>query len=215
VRPEFGPTLPQLLGPRLRALPRAAQALLALAAAVVAVGALVLAIGSQAASHAVVVRGPLTFNLVYPDGLARVTPHPGEVLRLASPAGAAFPLSYTVSRVRVPPYRKDINGVLPLFATSLIATDQRRDPGFILRDEGRVRINDLPGYAYVFQSRAGGRTVYGRRLLLFADKPGIRDGADLLLFATRSPAVPAADSVGGSGPLKVALRSFRLGTDRP
>ena len=39
VRPEFGPTLPELLAPRVRALPRAGRVVLAIVAVVIVVAA--------------------------------------------------------------------------------------------------------------------------------------------------------------------------------
>jgi hypothetical protein len=215
VRPEFGPTLPELLGPRWRALPRPARIALAIGAFVVVAGVVVALVRGGEKRHEVVVRGPLAFNLVHPDSIVRVDPRPGELLRLERRPGTGPAQSYVVKQVRIPAYRGDINGFLPLYTSGLLEAEQRRDPGFGLREEGRVRINDLPGYGYVFQTRVGGRTTYGRRLLLFPDEPGVRDGADVLLLAERSPSVPRADSVGNSGALKTALRSLRFGTERP
>jgi hypothetical protein len=215
VRPEFGPTLPELLGPRWRALPRALRVALGLAVAVVVLGALAIVYSGGEERHEVVVRGAVTFNLVHPSTLERVEPRPGELLRLQRRSGTGPVQSYTVSAVRTPAYRGDINGFLPLYTSRLLQAAQRRDPAFALRGEGRVRVNDLPGYGYVFQTRVGGRTTYGRRLLLFPDEPGVRVGADVLMLAERSPSVPSADAVGNNGALKTALRSLRFGTERP
>ena len=215
VRPEFGPTLPELLGPRLRALPRWGRALLAVAVLALVAGLAALALKGDDLNTAVV-RGPLEFNLVYPDGLERVAPEPGELLRLRSPANSpSGDKLFTVRPIRLPAYRDDINGFLPFFASRLIDEQERSDPDFLLRSEGRVRINDLPGYGYVFQTRVNGRIGYGRRVLLFADAPAQHDGADLLLLAQRSAQTPIADAIGTGGALKTAFRSFRLGTERP
>lgn len=214
VDPAFGPTLPELIGPRWRALPRAARAgIVGLVVALIAGAAAVLVGGEE--RHEVVVRGPIDFNLVYPDSLERVRPEPGELLRLERRPADGPALSYVVRPVRIPAYRGDINGFLPLFASGLVDRQRRRDADFALRGEGRVRINDLPGYGFTFQTRLGGRTTYGRRLLLFEDEPGVRLGADVELLAERSASVPRADAVGNSGPLKTALRSLRFGAERP
>ena len=89
------------------------------------------------------------------------------------------------------------------------------DPQFILRSEGRARVNSQPGYQIQFQTKQGGRTAYGRRTLLFKDEPGEREGADITMIAVRSPAMPNVDEVGSNGPTKLPYRSFRLGTERP
>lgn len=215
VDPAFGPTLPEIVGPRWRALPRAARAAIVLATALVVPAVAVLVLGGGEKRHEVVVRGPITFNLVHPDSLQRVEPAAGELLRLERRPGSGPALRYTVRPVRIPAYRGDINAFLPLYTSGLVAAAAERDPAFALRGEGRVRINELPGYGYVFQTRLRGRTAYGRRLLLFPDEPGVRLGADVLLLAERSPSVPRADAVGNGGPLKTALRSLRFGTERP
>jgi hypothetical protein len=91
-------------------------------------------------------------------------------------------------------------------------------PGFVLRSEGRARINTSPGYQIVYQVQIGGHTGYGRRVLLVPDpgtEPHPRVAADLDLRSTRSPAIPNADAIGNNGVLKTPLRSFRFGTARP
>jgi hypothetical protein len=52
-------------------------------------------------------------------------------------------------------------------------------------------------------------------LLVAKPDPPPREGVDLTILAARSPSVPNLDSVGATGALKTAYRSFRFGTDRP
>ena len=161
-------------------------------------------------------RGPFAFNLLYDDAkLERVAPQAGEALRLATPASNPDPQSFAVRSMRLPAYTGDASGVLPTFATGLIEQMRAADPRFILRAEGRARVNSQPGYQIQFQTSQGGRTVYGRRALLFKDEPGERNGADITVLATRSPAIPNVDQAGSNGPAKLPYRSFRLGTERP
>ena len=216
VRPEFGPTLPELAGPRWRRWPRRVRIAIAVAAAVIVVAVVLFARSGAEQRDTIVVRSPLAFNLVYQaDKLSRITPTAGEELRLRSPAATAAPALVTVRAVRLPPYTGDPAGTLPVFASGLITQMQRADPNFILRSEGRARVNGQPGYQIQFQTKQNGRTVYGRRALLFEDKPGVRDGADITMLATRSPTIPNVDAVGSNGPTKLVYRSFRLGTERP
>ena len=91
-------------------------------------------------------------------------------------------------------HRGDIAGVLPLYAASVIRRMEQADPQFVLRSEGRTRINRQPGYQIQYQTRRGGRTTYGRRTFLFADEPAQRDGADINLLAARSPSMPNVDA---------------------
>ena len=216
VKPQYGPTLSELAGPRLRALPRWARVALA-AAALMLVALLIWArFLKDDGREAVVVREPIAFNLLYGrDKLVRAAPRQGESLRLVTPANDPDPESVTIRPVVLQAYEGDINGVLPTYATELIRAMRAADPQFILREEGRDRVNRQPGYKISFQTRQGGRTVYGRRSLLFADEPGLREGADVTLLAVRSPSMPNVDAVGSNGPTKLPYRSFRFGTDRP
>jgi hypothetical protein len=215
VRPEFGPTLPELAGPRWRALPGHARIAVAVLAALVAVALLVRTLGGDDRT-VVVVSAPVAFNLVYDDTkLDRVAAPAGTSLRLVTPASDPDPESVTVAPLRLPAYRGDINGALPVHAATVIRDMRRADPAFVLRSEGRTRINRQPGYQIQFQTERGGRTTYGRRTFLFKDEPAQRDGADILLLAARSPSMPNVDAVGSNGPTKLPYRSFRLGTERP
>jgi hypothetical protein len=218
VRPEFGPTLPELLGPRVRALPRSARvALAALAALVVLVAAAVLLRDSGDTRPHAVVRAPVAFHLLYPKPLERVTPRGREVLRLQTPRGTVAPQSFAVTPLRLAPYRGDVSAVLLGMAGPLIERMSRTVPGFVWRGDGRVNYNRQPGYEIQYQATIGGRTTYGRRTLLVpgGDTPP-RAGVDITILAARSPAVPNVNAVASStGALKTAIRSFRFGTERP
>lgn len=214
VRPEFGPTLPELVRPRLAALPRSLQ----LAVGVVVVVALaalgwVLAGGPGDGRRHVVVREPLVFNLFHSEGLRRVAPREGEVLRLQTPARSATPQSFAVTPLRLGGYRGDVNAHLALLAVTLVDQMRAAVPGFVWRGDGRVAINKQPGYQISFQARLDGRTTYGRRVLLVptAD-PSPREGVDITMLTARSSAVPSIDLVGANGQLKSPYRTFRFGT---
>lgn len=216
VKPEFGPTLPELVTPRLRAWPRWAQVALACAAAALAAAVLWAMFLKDDGREPIVVRGPVAFNLLKDEQrLVRVAPRTGESLRLQTPASDPDPESFTVKPVVLPAYEGDTSGVLPIYATGLIEAMRAADPQFVLRSEGRARVNSQPGYQIQFQTRRGGRTTYGRRALLFVEEPGVREGADITMLAVRSPAMPNVDAVGSNGPTKLPYRSFRLGTERP
>jgi hypothetical protein len=219
VRPEFGPSLPELLGPRVRALPRALRlGLVALAAVIViAAAALLLRDRRDTRPHAVV-RSPVAFNLLYPKPLERARPRGREVLRVQTPPGTTAPQSFAVTPLRLPPYRGDSSAVLAVMASGLVKQMSSTVPGFVERGEGRVNYNRQPGYEIQFQARIGGRTTYGRRTLLMpgGDAPP-RAGVDIMILAARSAAVPNVNAVAATNgsALKTAIRSFRFGTERP
>jgi hypothetical protein len=117
--------------------------------------------------------------------------------------------------VRLPVFRGYSSSFLPFYAAGVGAQMERERPGLTIRGEGRANINKFEGYQLLYQVRErDGRRRYGRRIMLFPDNRA-RDGAELRLEADASAAVVNPDSVGQTGPLKSALRSFRLGTDVP
>jgi hypothetical protein len=214
VREEFGPTLPELLGPRLGLRARTVWLALSVIGVVAVAIAAWLALRPDPSRTKVVVREPVTFNLLYTDAVRRVAPQAGEVLRLQSRAGP--PQSVTVEPLRLAPYRGDVSAALTLLSAQLIEQMTSRYDGFAYRGDGRVSINKQPGYQIVFQARIGGHTTYGKRVLLVAKSdPPPREGLDMTYLATRSPAIPNADAVAANGALKIPYRSVRFGTDRP
>lgn len=212
VKPQYGPTLPALV----RRVPRRMLVAAGLAA-VLAVGAIAVLVATRDDGlRSAVVRGPVTFNLVWTKGLRRVEPRPGELLRLRNRRGAPVPKTYAVRRLRLPAYPGEVGGFFPLYADRALEPLRRSLPGFAEAGEGKARINGLPGYAFSYEFDRGGRRVLARRVLLLVDdEPGTRDGVQLDLEQGRSREVTRADLVGAAGPLKTALRSFRLGTERP
>ncbi|HWH94038.1 MAG TPA: hypothetical protein VNT03_09265 [Baekduia sp.] len=213
VRPEFGPTLPELLGPRIRVLPRPARLALAALAAlalVLLLYALFLRGDGAQAKRAVIVRSPVAFNFVYRAPFRTQAPRAGELARVGSKDQ-----SFSVRALKLPAYRGDAAGFLPLYAARLQAQMARDLPGFVWRADGRANINKQQGFEIVFQfRRSDGTLTYGRRVLLLPDVTA-RQGADIWAIAPRSPAIVRADDVGHNGGLKTALRSFRFGTERP
>jgi hypothetical protein len=213
VRPEFGPTLPELLGPRIRVLPRPVRLALAAVAALILV-ALVYALVKPAPptkrKNAVIVRTPVAFNFVYRRPFAKEEPKQGELARVGSKAQA-----FSVRALNLPAYKGDAAGFVPLYAAQQEAQMAKDYPGFVWRADGRANINKQQGFEIVFQYRGdGGALTYGRRIFLLPNVTS-RVGADILATAPRSPSIVRADDVGHNGGLKTALRSFRFGTERP
>jgi hypothetical protein len=214
VREEFGPTLPELVGRRLGVRPRNVWLAIAAIGAVAAVVVAWLALRPDPNQSTVVIREPVTYNLIYPDALRRVAPRSGETLRLESRSGP--PQSFVVHPLRLQPYKGDVSAALTFLSSTLIPQMRAQYTDFVWRGDGRVNINKQPGYQIIFQAHVDGHTTYGRRVLLVAKPdPPPREGVDLTILAARSPSVPNLDSVGATGALKTAYRSFRFGTDRP
>jgi len=222
VKPEFGPSLPELAGPRWRRLPRAARAGAVVLAALLLVGLAALVLGGGAGERTVVVepeRGNgVAFNLRHATTLARVEPAGGELLRLEQRRGDAVVGAFAVRPLRLPAYRGAPGGVFPALAERLIAELGGRYTDLEVADEGRVNVNEAPGYAVGFRARRDGQRVWGRTVLLVpaTDPPmPVRDGVRIDLVASPGSGVANPADVGAVGQLKLPLRSFRFGTEAP
>lgn len=211
VKPQYGPTLIALVG----GLPRAARIATIAVGVLLVAGALTIAVRTRPDEIAVIVRGPQTFNLIYPSQLQRVT-RPGALLALRRErADGLFLDSYVVRPLSLPAYRGVVGGLLPVYADGYLKRMRRRYASTRLKLEGRTRINNAIGYQLVMQTKQGRRTLYVRHLLLVPEEPdGARRGVVIEIESTPAAGTPNAIANGNAGPLKTALRSFRFGTSR-
>jgi hypothetical protein len=218
VRDELGPTLPDLAAPFWRRVPRVARLALVAVLVLVVLAVLWRVVGpaADAGETSVVVSDPVAFNLRFGGTLKRVEPAAGASLALEDRVGGEVLQSFVVEPLKLPAYRGLAAGALPVYAESVKTrlASQYRD--FTMVQEGRTRINEVPGYELIFAARSdAGRRVYGRWVMMLPDEPGAREGVTLELFARWGPRVPNADALGDQGQLKLPLRSFRFGTEAP
>jgi hypothetical protein len=211
------PTLPELAGPWLARLPAAVRIALAVVGAVLLLALIALIAlkpGDDVTEY--VKRSGLTFNFRYPDPLVRVSPRGEEIVRLQNvrPDGL-FVQSYAVEPLALPAYRGDVGGLLPIVADGEIRTLAQRFRQFELVQEGKTRLNQVPGYAITFRARLGQRRLLGREILLPEPVPGGRRGVRLLMLATPSAGIGRAEDVGVHGAIKLPFRTFRFGTEAP
>ena len=162
-----------------------------------------------------VVREPVAFNLRAGDVLVRRPARGDELLHLERRRGDLFLQSFAVAPLALAPYRGEAGGVLPIAADREIEALARRWPEFELVQEGKTRINEVPGYAIVFQARLGERRLFGREVLLPEPRPGARGGVRLLILATPAAGVSRATEVGVRGVTKTPYRTFRFGVTPP
>ena len=213
MRPEFGPTLPELL--RSRGVSRRATAVAAAALAVLAV-AVVLVARSARDTEQLVATGPPAFNLVYaPSAFSEREPRPGELARLA---GRRRNVSITIAvrRVEVPPYDRGdvVGGFLPVFAEQRLAALEREYGEIEVFDEGKARINLLPGYQIGFGTRVAGERLFGRDAYVFPDDPRATEGVLLSMRrVVRGRQRPADEELFDLA--KDAFASFAFGDEQP
>jgi len=211
MKAEYGPTLPQLLAARSLAVRIAAAAL----AVLIVGGAAFVAITSGGDETPVLVRKPITFNLVYGGQWDRVE-RPGTLVALRNTGdGGLFLDSYAIRDLRLPAYRGVAGGMLPIYANGYLRDVRTRYKDFEFVSEGRARINNAIGYEVTFRARSGTRRLYGRHYLLVEERPdGLRHGVVIELESTPAAGTPSAVDIGNHGALKTPLRSFRFGEDR-
>jgi hypothetical protein len=210
LKPEYGPTLGRLLAPRWHGASAVARA----AAIVCGVGLLVLLIGAALTledtkySHG----GPAPFSFDYRD-LYRTAPDPGGYVKVTrTRADGVLEDSFAVALLRLPPYSGQLSGELPLYAAGYILALNRRYAGFVLRGEGKTRVNKVPAYDILYTALVAGRRMYGRDVLLLPETPGARSGVDVTMLAAKATGahVDSPVEVGSSGILATPLKSLTV-----
>jgi hypothetical protein len=212
IKPHYGPTLGRLLSPRWRAASTPARAVVILACAgsiaVLVGGALTLLNATY--SHA----GSVPFSFSY-RSLYRVRPDPGGYVKVQRHrAGGALEDSFAVEPLTLPPYSGSVSGELPLYAERYIRALAGRTAGFVLRGEGKTRLNTgLAGYQVVYEASVEGRTMWGRDVLLLPERPAVRRGVDVVMLTSphANARVTSPLEVATAGVLQRPLKSFSFG----
>jgi hypothetical protein len=229
-RPEYGPSLRDVAGPRIAALPRRAR--LALYAAPVVLAILIVAalIIRHVPLTQAIVRGPLTFNTRFDDGIARVQAGPGELLHLRTRPGPGRGEEHIVFRDAGPaPTRAEPAGgpiaQLALRMAPIVDAMRSGLQDFQVRSAGRVKIGtDYAGWLvrYQFRRVVPGdpkpvpRTFFGVRVLLLPDQAGTRERIlDMSLQSQRSPVVANIADAGSNGPMRTPFYGVAFGTEKP
>jgi hypothetical protein len=210
LKPQYGPTLGRLLAPRWHAAPRVARG------AVIATGGGLVVLAVAAALTLLPARisygGVAPFHFSY-RGLYRTTPALGEYVQVQRRSGGRLEDSFAVSPLRLPPYEGGLSGELPLYASSYIRELGAKYRGFVLRGEGKTRVNTVPGYNVLYTATIEGREMYGRDVLLLPERPGGRDGVviEMLTSPGASSQVTSPLEVASAGVLEKPLETFTFG----
>jgi hypothetical protein len=209
LKPQYGPTLGKLLEPRWHAAPRALRGLMSAAAAglVVLAIAVVLTLWPATYSHG----GAAPFHFSY-RGLYRTAPAPGQLVRIERRAHGRLEDSFAVAPLRLPPYSGGLSAELPLYASGYIEGLSGKYSGFVLRGEGKTRVNTVPAYNVLYTAMIEGRQMYGRDVLLLSERQGVRDGVaiEMLTSPSASSKVTSPLEVASAGVLEKPLKTFTL-----
>jgi hypothetical protein len=209
IKPEYGPTLPELVEPRWRRVSRATRAavLAGVGLIVVLILAVVVVTWPKSISHG----GAVPFHFEYADHLHRVAPPRGDLARVEARSRGLLAASFAVAPLRLSPYGGDLEGELPLFAKQVIAGLAATYPRFALEIEGKIRNNDVPGYTIDFSAELNGRPIFGRVVLLFPDHAHQRDGLQVTMLERPSLTVTSPDRIAVTSDLKTPFTTFQVG----
>ena len=127
LKPEYGPTLGQLLAPRWRGASRRVRALALAATAIVLALVIGLALTLENAHYAH--GGPVPFSFSYRD-LYRTAPAAGEYVRVQRRAHGRLEDSFAVGPLLVPSYTGSLRAELPLYTATYIRELRRRYTDF-------------------------------------------------------------------------------------
>lgn len=222
LKPQYGPTLIEILAPRWDRASGRARSLLVLGAAAVliAIAAVVLALQSATIAHA----GPVHFSFAY-KGLRKGAPEAGGYVRVQRLSRGRLEDSFAVAPLRLPGYTGSVTGEYPVYASTYIRALAARYPGFELVAQGPVRTSafgsweelppstiyyHVPTYTIAFTALVQGRPFYGREIWLVPSHRGARNGVDIRMLTAASPHLSPM-TVGTVGILSRPMRTFSLG----
>jgi len=211
IKPDYGPTLGRLLSPRWRRASALTRALVIAACA----GTIALIVGAVLtllnATYSRGGRVPFSFSY---RSLYRVRPDPGGYVKVQRRrADGTLEDSFAVGPLRLPPYSGGLSGELPLYAAGYIRSLTGRFPAFVLRADGKTRVNTMSAYHVLYTTRVEGRTMWGRDVLLLPERPGVRDGVEIVMLTspTANARITSPLEVATTGVLLRPLKTFSFG----
>jgi len=211
IKPEYGPTLGRLLSPRWRAASPLVRGLVRVG--VLGLIALLIGIFLTLENAHYSQGGPTPFSFSY-RGLYRVHPDRGGYVKLERHrSDGRLEDSFAVEPLMLPEYTGGQSGELALYAAGYIDRLRMSDRGFVLRGEGKTRVNAVPAYQVVYTAVLDGQTMYGRNVLLLPQRPRSRRGVNIVMLTspTANAQVTSPLEVASEGVLLRPLKTFTLG----
>ena len=206
LKPQYGPTLGRLLTPRWNAAPRAMRGVVIAAGCGLVVLAVAVTFTLLPAKFSYGGAAPVSLQL--PGSLPHGAPSPARSCGSSVAPDGRLEDSYAVSSLRLPPYAGGVSGELPVYASGYIGSLRRKFSGFVLRGEGKTRVNTVPAYDVLYTATVEGREMYGRDVLLLPERTGARDGVAIEMLSRPSAKVTSPLEVGTEGVLEKPLKTF-------
>lgn len=209
LKPQYGPTLGTLLAPRWHAASRGVRVIVRAAGIGLVVLAIAVALTLWPATYSH--GGPAPFHFSY-RGLYRTTPEAGQYVRIdRRDDDGRLEDSFAVSPLHLPPYSGGLSGELPVYASGYIDRLRAKFSDFVLRGEGKTRVNTVPAYNIFYTARIEGREMYGRDVLLLPAREGVRDGVSLQMLTLPRPPLTSPLEVASAGVLERPVETFTIG----
>lgn len=216
LKSEYGPTLGELLAPRWRRASAGVRLLWVTVAAllVAAIAGAALMLASPMVAHG----GQVPFSFSY-AGLYRTSPAPGGYAKVQRVVDGRLEDSFAVGPFVLPPYHGALGAALAMYAAGytqrLAAARVRGQSGLVLRGQGSTQIDAVSSYAtynVFYTTTVQGREMYGRNVLLLADRPGARRGVEIAMLTAvaGNHQVTSPLDVGVKGALEEPLGTFAL-----
>jgi len=208
IKPEYGPTLGRLLSARWRSASPLLRTMVSIAAVAVAAAIVAGVLTLLNAHYSRGGRVPFSFSY---RSLYRVPADAGGYVKVQRHgAGGRLEDSFAVEPLTLPPYAGELSGELPLFAAGYIQGLARRYRGFVLRGDGKTRVNNVPAYQVLYTAVVEGQTMWGRDVLLLPPRRGAREGVEIVILTSprASPQVTSPLEVASAGVLLRPLKTF-------
>ena len=113
-----------------------------------------------------------------------MAPDPGGYVKVQRHRDGRLEDSFAVASLVLPPYAGELSAELPLYAVGYIRGLSERYAGFVLRGEGKTRVNTVPAYDIFYTATVKGQTMYGRDVLLLPERSGAREGVDIVMLTS-------------------------------
>jgi hypothetical protein len=204
VKPEFGPTLPELLESRALRVPRWFRG--ALTTLIVAVVLIVVAVVVHRQTSTFSRSAPGVSFSFSPGSLQREPVPAGQYALFAAHRGAQLTAELEVGPLTLPAYGGEMSGLEPLIAASDIRALAATVPGFALDGEGPTVLGGDDGYNFTYTRPLHDETYYGRVILLTARFAGVRRGVTISMLAQ-----PVLAGIIGSGRAALAGALYEPG----
>jgi hypothetical protein len=204
VKPDYGPTLPDIFESRLGGVPKRLRSIAAAVIATAFVITVLLAVGGGSSSISGGGHG-VSFSFSY-SGLKRETAAPGQYVLLSARREGRLAARIEVGPLRLPVYAGNLIGIEPMIAANYMREFAALTPGAVLQGAGPTVVDGASAYNFTYTRRIAGATYYGR--VIFIVLPGSRGRYGLTVSLL---AQPVLSGIIGRGPSALAGALYEPG----